>query len=213
MADQRLHSPNWISRERYLTASSSPRDLLQHTADILCQSVCTLRVYSHGLATRLILFRHCFAARKLENVLPWKSLDVLQDVMRSEPSPRFNDSPSPNCMCHGSPHLPSLLCVQEFTYVCFQVTSNTIHICRDIQCVCIQSLKNTVYQSLSCSCLPPMEAEAVTSPLRHPRAHGPYVDSWSPSSPPQLHRKHEDTRRSGSSSKPSCNVPHSANAF
>ena len=109
MADQRLHSLNLISREPYLTASSGSRDLLQHTADILCQSGCTLRVYSHGLAARLILFRHCFAAKKLEKCCRGSVFVFLQDVMRSEPSPRFNDSPSPALLLR--------IFVQEFTYL------------------------------------------------------------------------------------------------
>jgi hypothetical protein len=49
----------------YLTTSSGSRYLLQHTADILCQRLGALRVYSHVLAGRLILFRHCMGRKGL----------------------------------------------------------------------------------------------------------------------------------------------------
>jgi hypothetical protein len=119
---------------RYLTASSRSRDLLQHTADILCQSVCALRVYSHGLAFRLILFRHCLAGRKLEKCCRGRALVYLQDVMRSEPRPRFNDSPSPNCI---SPHFPSafkILGCKSLHTISFQRVSKLIFVMHKLRC-------------------------------------------------------------------------------
>ena len=176
MADQRLHSLNLIARERYLAASSSSRDLLQHTADILCQSVCTLRVYSHGLAARLMLFRHCFVARKLEKVLAYKCRGVSAGCDEVRPSPRFNDSPSPAVLlriCHKTTSLP----VQESTYTCVHVNavgSASIATAKMYLPLPLGHEAAVPYRLSYCQLLCKIDVDETPPKPQHP--HEPYVD-------------------------------------